>query len=330
MSRLGGSKMTVKFGLAHELLVSTHDSMSHAIQRARRGQKHYSKRKPSHEPLPESIYHEMLHGDSKLDRLQEEADRLMDEALVEDPRLVRRAGWVRDDDGMDADPSLVACGEERCCLNRKRLKVSEASTLEPVRVVISTDSKKISDDHAVAFMAAAKLSQQFRPLEIWWQGAWLDDDGHDPKGHVSLTPLLRNELDFGRLQFVLSNTSRDNVSFRIMFGYTMGDTEAAQKPAIKYGPLTGKQSFLPDTLDFVDEAGIQCHPYTIARYAAKWAGLPSIWRESVDGNEAEQTWNPKPYEYTPPSDAERRRWEQDSRRRQAEQQAKANERLANV
>ena len=58
-------------------------------------------------------------------------------------------------------------------------------------------------------IATARLVQQFLPLEIWWHGAWLIEEGeHAGKGHVLLAPILRGELDFGRLQFFLSSERR--------------------------------------------------------------------------------------------------------------------------
>ena len=334
MSRLGGRGITAKYGMEEGFLLSTHDTVSQAVERVRRGNRYMKSRKRDYPDLSESVIHQMMNGDAKLESLKERADLLMDQALIEDPRLVKRAGWVRDEDGVDCDASLVAAGEEQCCLNRKRMKVSDASTLEPVRVVISTDSNEVSDEHAIAFMAAAKISQQFRPLEIWWQGAWLtNEDYYNHLGHVALTPLLRNELDFGRLQFVLSSNRRDHISYQIMASYTMADPDSRKAPMLKYGAHTGKKSFLPDTVDFVNEAGIQHSPYYVAQYAAKWAGLEPLWEERIYGSEAEQCWAPKdnaPYTPTQLTAEQRRRYDQQCREREAEEKRKLKERLTSV
>ena len=74
-----------------------------------------------------------------------------------------------------------------------RRTLADSATTDPLRVVISTDSRHVSRSNAVAFIAAAKLAQQFRPLELWWQGAWLFEEGKKEadNGHVFLVPLIQ-------------------------------------------------------------------------------------------------------------------------------------------
>ena len=60
---------------------------------------------------------------------------------------------------------------------------------EPLRIVISTDDNKVPEGTAAAFIATARLVQQFIPLEIWWQGAWLN--ATRTKGFVFHVPLVQ-------------------------------------------------------------------------------------------------------------------------------------------
>jgi hypothetical protein len=296
-----------------------------------------AKRKAWREMFPQTKA-KMMSGDAAVvEKATAAAELLIDEAIIADPRLSRRSAWFKcePDAGIDADPAMVASGEERCCLERRRLRMADRSSVEPCRVVISTDSKDVTPSHCAAFIAAAKLAQQFRPLELWWQGAWLiEQDGNNGKrkghGFVFLVPLVSGDLDFSRLQFVLSSDLRDHVSFNIMRSYAENATTR-----MGWGGGVGEYSYLENTHDFVSEKGIKATPEYVASHAAKWAGLPNIWEEYISPWQAEQTWRPESEnKYTPPTEAERKaneeRWAQQDRERQAKELLAAKERLTHV
>lgn len=220
--------------------------------------------------------------------ISDKADELIDEAILLDPRLTRRHGWVAAEEGVECIPERLMAGEENCMLNRKRLKMAEASGGERMRIVISTDTNDIHWHNASAFIAAAKLAQQFRPIEIWWQGAWLFDDdnvrGHTG-GQVFLVPLVQGDLDFSRLMFVLGNTHRDRVSNYIAVACCWPESRWL-------GEHTAKCSYLDGTDHFVSEKGITPCAKTVAEYAAKWAGLDPAWWDEVSDSSAAQWWAP--------------------------------------
>ena len=234
----------------------------------------------------EALAERMMRGDNRLENIIVKADELIDQALLIDPRLVRRSGWVMAEEGIDACPAMIAAGEERAYIDRRKMRLADqAVAAQSVRIVISTDSKHITPDHASAFIAAAKLAQQFRPLEIWWQGAWLKEDDQPDAGygHVFLVPLVNGDLDFSRLQFVLSDEARDRCSFFVM---------ATHAFALKkgWGGKVGEHSYLPDTYDFIRESGITASPEQVAAYAAYWAGLGSRWDAQISDIQASQFW----------------------------------------
>ena len=263
----------------------------------------------------DGIAKQMLEGTEDMDTILEQAEKLIDEALVLDPRLVRRSGWVRSEDGIDGCPALIAQGDDQPYFTRVKRKVADRSHTAPCRVVISTDSKEIKPENAAAFIAAAKLSQQFRPLDLWWQGGWFLDEtdqedgkGYAGKGHIIHVPLVQGDLDFRRLEFVLSSRHRDSASWSIMVCHALESGD-------RWGGGVATRSYLDDTDDFVKETGIKADAEHVAEYAARWAGLPDLWHERVTQWEAVQTWRapadqPK---YREPSAAERRasqkRWE---------------------
>lgn len=201
-------------------------------------------------------------------------------------------------------------GEEPAYWDRRKLKLADRATAEPVRIVISTDSKNITPEHAAAFIAAAKLAQQFRPLEIWWQGAWLKEDTcANPQergfGHVFLVPLVNGDLDFSRLQFVLSDTERDKCSFMIM-------TAHAYPAHLGSGGKVGEQSYLPDTSDFVRESAAD----EVAQHAALWAGLEAQWEVQINPRSARQYWSSPTSKSFTVDKATRQRWDREYQEQQ--------------
>lgn len=307
-----------------QLIVSTHASMGEALDCAIQGATHaraMRSGKRTTELTPAQLG-ECLTGNSRLPGLVENADALIDEAILLDGRLNRRHGWVRAEEGIDACPALIASGESACCLDRRRMRLAEASGMDPVRIVLSTDSHEdATEDNVLAFIAAAKLAQQFRPLEIWWQGAWLMPDG---SGQVVLAPLVQGDMDFARVQFFLSSVIRDQFSYRCMWYHAVTKhCHDCRTVAHQYGGERGKSSYLDNTTHFVPEKGMDHSPEGIARMAARWAGMDPLYQTEISDHSAEQYWAPSsstPTGTYKPSKADERRWEQDAARRRRERE----------
>lgn len=286
----------------------------------------------------QSIADEMVKGNCDLISITEAADLLVEEAIALDPRLARKSSWrlSEPDNAIEGDAALIAQGEERCCLQRFKTRLSDCASVEPVRIVISTDTKHVTDDHAKAFIAAAKIAQQFRPLEIWWQGAWLIEETteHGYKGHgfIFHVPLLNGDLDFARIQFVLSNQLRDNVSYQNKSSFAYNGVKPGRR--IGTGAGVGEYSYLENTHHFVKESGISSDPGSIASVAAQWAGFEPLWNAAVNENEAVQYWYPAQpaTAYTPPTEAERKAstlaWEKRQKELEREEKRLAAQRLA--
>jgi hypothetical protein len=283
--RLNGKKVIVE-QMADKLYIHKLSGMEEAIDRYRQGNKLRPTRKPERIAYRAAVPPVMLSGDGQLESILTQSEQLVDDAILEDPRLAKKPAWVRAEEGLDACPALVAAGEERAFFDRRKLHLADSATCEPCRIVISTDSKDVTPDHAAAFIAAARLAQQFRPVEIWWQGAWLIEAG-ESKGHgfVFLVPLVQGDMDYRRLQFVLSSKARDHASFTIMFSY-------AWPLKMGWGGGVGPWSYLENTDHFVRESGIRADADIVAYYAAMWAGLENKWSGQFDGKEAEQRWEP--------------------------------------
>lgn len=321
--RLGKGKTAVDKLIEGELVVTKHNSMGEALDFAIKGAAHQSSLKgKSHHRLTPAQLGECLTGNGRLPALVEQADSIIDQAIIIDPRLNRRHGWVRAEEGIDACPALIASGEPACCLDRRRIRLAEASGMDPIRVVLSTDSTDDArESNVLAFIAAAKMAQQFRPLEIWWQGAWLLPDG---TGQVMLAPLVQGDLDFARVQFFLSSPIRDTFSYRCMWYHACTKHCVGRKTvAYKYGGERGAYSHLENTTHFVSEKGMDHSPEGVARMAARWAGMEPRYVTAISEYGAEQSWAPTSTSIigaSKPTKADERRWEQESARRRRERE----------
>lgn len=302
--------------------------MNEAVQRYRMGRALQPRRQ--HKMMPEHLIPFITRTpDVEMEKMLAEADALIDQAIILDPRLARKTAWRLSEEGIDGCPALIASGEERCYFDRRRVRLADDATTEPIRVVISTDSKQVNRNNAVAFIAAAKLAQQFRPLELWWQGAWLKDNERSAEygyGHIFHVPLIQGDLDFSRLVFVLSSPYRDHVSYRIMFSY-------AYTAGYGWGGGTARYSHLEKTDDFVSETGIVADPRHIAEYAARWAGMEPLYRIRIDDYEAQQFWRPAPGPsetpaYTPTRETAAERKERERRWREADEAERRRKRAA--
>lgn len=324
--RLSSRKITVTddFTVPDGIVNIPVPSMTQAVERYRER----FKLKPWRKHAPEyDIPPAMLGGDNQLPGIMDMADKLIDDAMLIDSRLAKKSAWVHAEEGIDADVAMLASGDERPFLDRRKLRLDGQASNEPVRIVISTDSKDVSADRAAAFIAAAKLAQQFRPLEVWWQGAWLHDAW---RGHVFHVPLIQGDMDFSRLQFVLAHPRRDGVSYSIMVSHAY-----PAKQLWKAG--VGGWSYLPNAQFFVPETGIRARDTSVARTAAEWAGLPSLYSEEGGKDSAAlQYWRPpeQATPYVPPTEAERRKSDREYEKRQREnerfEKEKEKERISHV
>lgn len=242
----------------------------------------------------------------RMEAVMAKAEEFIADAIAYDPRLVRKGAFTRSDDPSSAcgiDAAALESGEEQPFYARPHRKLnSQRAWGECVRVVLSTDTNDITDDHASAFIATAKLAQQFRPLDIWWQGAWLktikvpygsSGETYDRNiGTAFLVPILSGDLDFARMQFVLSHANRDNLSHKVAWGIAAERDEDGKGSFIDGG--RGTNSLHPEGCDlFIPESGISPDGCSIGYTAACWAGLEWKGYEEVDPRCAVQVWEPK-------------------------------------
>lgn len=267
----------------------------------------------------------------------EASDALIAEAIIQDGRLARRAQWVRSDDGIFADAALVAMGDDSPCYDMTRGKLAEFGAAgEPVKVVISTDSTpKLDAGRVVAFIAAVRIVQQFRPVEVWWQGSWLNARGG---GYVLLAPLVQGDMDFSRIAYFLTDPTRDNLSF----GVAHARVKLRDRKLMEGLGEQAKRSYL-DGAHFVNHHGIKPAAEAIAAVAAEWLGLPAKWEVEWDEDKkaegALQKLPPPrrdPAEYRDPRspeqiEADERRWraarEADEARERIEQARRIRDRM---
>jgi hypothetical protein len=164
----------------------------------------------------------------------------------------------------------VASGDDSPCYDMTRAKLRDyAAAGEPVTVVISTDSSTPAS--LAAFVATVRIVQQFRPVNVWWQGAWLADDGQRA-GYIFHAPLITNDMDFSRVQYVLENATRDSLSFSVLHQKAVvGDKVRARGMGRQADRayMTGAE--------FVDHGGIEPTPEQVAARAADWLGIESRW-----------------------------------------------------
>lgn len=214
----------------------------------------------------------------------DQVPELIDLAIAKDPRLARRCRWVQSEDGLFADPGLVASGDDSPCFDRQRMTVRQSvGGNEPVNVTISTDSSSPTMQSAAAVMAVASIVQQFRPVHIWWQGAWLDDAGREA-GYVMLAPILQGDMDFNRIDYVLADWSRDNLSFRAMHAIAV----MRDRMQIQGMSRHADWSYIPEAMH-VPKQGLYCNPNAIAREAARWLGLDPLWRVEMESRDMESS-----------------------------------------
>lgn len=195
-----------------------------------------------------------------------ESDAMIEEALAYDPRLARRSSWRRGEEGEIGCPALIAQGDDAPFFHRQRSALAESNGGEPVRVVISSDSSEPKTETAAAFIATIRIVQQFRPVEVWWQGAWLDLT--KTAGWVFHVPLVQGDMDFTRLDFCINDKHRDYLSWHIMMCRAF---EVTRRVGWQAG--VADRSYLPERAHFISHTGVRPEDWSIAMTAANWLGL---------------------------------------------------------
>lgn len=272
MGRLGGKGRKSPEGTVqmNKLEVWQHTSMADAMRASDRTVRVHWPRSNRDDWHDEAVREAMHSVPARLAKSLATADVLNESAITADPRLARRAVWRRGEEGDIACPALIAQGDDTPCFYRHRERMTEANGGEPVRVVISTDSKPADADTAAAFIATVRLVQQWRAVEVVWQGAWL---AAPHIGWVFHVPLIKGDMDFARLDFCLASRFRDHLSWDIMVNRARDVSHATWNGCAG----TGAKSYLPEASHFVRHTGITPDGESIARHAAAWLG----WEEPV-------------------------------------------------
>jgi len=197
---------------------------------------------------------------------------------------------------------------------------------EPLRIVISTDDKEVPAGTAAAFIATARIVQQFLPLEIWWQGSWLNEGRY--LGFVNLVPLVQGDMDFARLEFCIADPFRDTFSFGVMGSQAILDVGEVWSGC----GYRANKSYL-DGARFVSHSGIEPTAESVAEAAAYWLGWSAHytrrWEEEEIAESAGQSLPPEPVNYKPARvDAEtRRQWRHEAQERERNEARQASDRL---
>ena len=296
-----------------EVRVTHFNSMVEAIAQAKERTRTHQKLKSRSELLAE-VYHRALHGyEPRMKETEAQAAALTEAAIAEDPRLARRTGWVRSECGDVVDPALLMENDPCPCLDRRRLGVSEGNGGDVVRVVLSTDSNDFHPEGAAAIIAAIRIVQQWRTVEIWWQGSWLDNSGRN-NGWVFLTPLSKGGTDWSRIDFVIGDQTRDSFSFSVM-------VVDACRNKINWNDCAKEadRSYLPDS-HFVDHNGVRATGEAVAAVAAYWMGLPAMWSVRWEAKQLESAAKQEILEpskgYTPATPEEQARWKREYEQRE--------------
>ena len=322
-SRLGGKarRPINSVEAISDLHIHTLPTMSAALTSSRR--QFFADRTQKDRAMHSTIGTKPVDGDkARLSAAMELSESLMADAIFVDQRLAKRAQWKRRDEGEHVDSGLLAAGDDQPFYKHTRQVVSEATMAgEPLRIVISTDDNKIPEGTAAAFIATARLVQQFIPLEIWWQGSWLNQ--FRTKGFIFHVPLVQGDMDFSRLEFCIADTRRDLFSFMVMSTHCVNDL----KESWNHCGHRAEKSYLPEApgyKNFVAHNGIRPEASSIAAHAAQWLGWDALWQVESDQSDtmasALQSF-PEKYEYKDTrTEAEKRAAHAESERYYREQQ----------
>lgn len=294
----------------------------------------------------EAIGQRPVSGDAaRLKSTQLASDKLVEEAIAADPRLARKAQWLRRDEGEHVCCAALACGDDQPFYKRTRTVENEATQAgEPMRIVVSTDDNHVPPGTGAAFIAVTRLVQQFVPIEIWWQGSWLSEDRD--KGYVFMVPLVQGDMDYSRLEFCIADDVRDVFSWHVMAAHAVHDTKEiwngcghraqnAYHPTEKNWNGSGKPDYRNST-KFVAHDGITPTGDSVANMAARWLGWEIVYWETLklttNASSAEQEI---PQErsnepYKGPSAEDRARWDRQDQEAKARALKEASERMVGV
>ncbi len=336
-SRIGGDARTpinVIDVSPHDLHIHTIPTMTEALRLSQR--QYWSQPKDSDRTVNRMIGTKPVDGDKpRLDKAMDRSEQLVSDAIEVDPRLARRAQWKRADEGEHCDSGLLAMGDDQPFYKYTRRVVTDAAMCgEPLRIVISTDDNKVPKDTAAAFIATARLVQQFIPLEIWWQGAWLSQDKR--KGFVFHVPLVQGDMDFSRLEFCIADPVRDCFSFNVMASHAVLDIKEGWNNC----GFRADQHYLLDSnkvrrnkgVMFVSHHGISPDAQSIAWTAARWIGWEPAYHVEYDleatQKSAAQSLPEPPQKYEPMSADDRRRSDETQKYFREQEALEAKGRLA--
>jgi hypothetical protein len=258
--------------IADDLFVWQLSSMAEAVEQQQRSRKRYWPLRGEQQEAILAMGPRALNGDPvRLAAAMAQSHLLVESAIAADPRLARRSEWRRGEEGEFVCPALLSEGDDAPCFFRRRQVEARPNGTNPIRVVISTDDRQVAPGTAAAFIATVRLVQQWRPVEIWWQGAWLAD-GREA-GYVFHVPLISGDIDFSRLEFCIADALRDNLSWSVMMVHACEKTHASWNGC----SLQGQHSYLPDTQHFISHRGIAPTAESVAAHAAEWLDWGAIY-----------------------------------------------------
>ena len=269
---------------------------------------------------------EATHGNpQRLANAIAESEDLVAAAIAADPRLARRSQWVRGEEGEVVCPALLSQGDDAPCFYRTRALVGQPNGAEPVRIVISTDANAIPPGTAAAFIATVRLVQQYRPIEVYWQGSWLSKSRCT--GWVFHVPLVNGDMDYSRLEFCIDSPTRDLVSWSVMMVHSCEGTHASWTGC----NLQATRSYLPGA-QFVSHHGIAPTGRSIAFTAAEWLGWESLydvrWEREQTATAALQSMPEPTVAPKAITDEDRARWKAEGERYELERQTRESEAAA--
>jgi hypothetical protein len=247
--------------------------MAEAVEQQQRSRtKYWPYREAEIQKMVLAIGPRAMSGDPvRLAAAMEQSNLLVEAAIGADPRLARRSEWRRGEEGEFVCPALLSEGDDAPCFYRRRQVEAKPNGTNPIRVVISTDDRKVAPGTAAAFIATVRLVQQWRPVEIWWQGAWLAVGRS--AGYVFHVPLISGDVDFARLEFCIADSLRDNLSWSVMMIHACEVTHKGWRGC----SLQGERSYLPDTQHFISHLGIAPTAESVAAHAAEWLDWGAIY-----------------------------------------------------
>ena len=160
-----------------------------------------------------------LKGDPAMnEQVKDFSDQLVDLALMLEPSLSsNEGGWQTSDQGPIADPALIGSGAPNPCFRRRYDgdKAKDGAGDGAYRIVICTDQPWFGNrvDNASIVLALITLLRKWRPVELWIQQGWVNNEGKT-NGNSSGVTLFKLDCDGGvsptQLLFWTSHPSKDS------------------------------------------------------------------------------------------------------------------------